>query len=92
MKHGKSEAECYLCAMASAVGTKLVEPASLYSGKEGHMRLARECGYALRDFDQEGQKLIQSASYSRLYVKGCFLKPILSAKQWIRAMEAGKGR
>lgn len=92
MRCGKREAECYLSAMAAAIGTKLVEPASLYSGKEGHLRLARECGYALNDFDQEGQRLILSASYSHIYVKSCFLRPILSAKQWNRAMNAGKGR
>lgn len=92
MKRGKREAERYLSAMASAVGIKLAEPASLYSGKEGHLRLARECGYALNDFNQEGQRLILSASYSCIYVRSCFLRPVLSAKQWNRGMKAGKGR
>ncbi len=83
-----ADAKAYMRNMREAVGTLLIEPGSLYSGREGHERFARECGYALRDFSEDGQKEILSGSYSTVYVSGCRLKPILDAKEWISIMEA----
>lgn len=80
------KAKRYLDNMDNAIGTLLIEPDSIYSGREGHERFARECGYALNDFFESDQKEIVSASYGKLYVKHCNLKPILNAKEWIDIM------
>ena len=40
----------------------------------------------LDDFDESDRTEIASASYGKLYVKHCNLKPILDAKQWIGIM------
>ena len=80
------KAKKYLDNMDNVMGTLLIEPDSIYSGREGHERFARECGYALNDFDESDRTEIASASYGKLYVKHCNLKPILDAKQWIRIM------
>ena len=84
MKAGITEAREYLSKMRNAIGDKLVHPDSIYSGVEGHKRLAREIGPALNDFDKEGQEEILHGSYSTIYVVGCNLKPILDAKEWTR--------
>ena len=65
-----------------------MNPNSVYYGREGHLRLAKECGIALRDFDTRGRREILSGSYSAIYVAGCNLKPILDAKEWITAMRS----
>ena len=78
--------------MRSAVGRHLNDPDSIYYGKDGHLRLARECGYALNDFYETGQREILSGSYGMIYVIGCNLKPILDAKEWINEMGKGKVR
>lgn len=80
------KAKRYLDNMDNAIGTLLIEPDSIYSGREGHERFARECGYALNDFCESDQKEILSASYGKLYVKHYNLKPILNAKEWIDIM------
>lgn len=87
---GIKEAEDYMSKMRSAVGHHLNNPDSIYYGKAGHLRLARECGVALNDFDDAGQKVILSGSYGMIYVSGCNLKPILDAKKWISEMQNGK--
>ena len=79
-------AKKYLDNMDNAIGTLLIEPDGVYSGREGHERFARECGYALNDFDESDRTEIASASYGKLYVKHCNLKPIFDAKQWIGIM------
>ena len=79
-------AKKYLDNMDNAIGTLLIEPDSIYYGRKGHERFARECGYALNDFDEFDRTEIASASYEKLYVKHCNLKPILDAKQWIGIM------
>lgn len=84
MKAGAKEANNYLRNMRNAIGDKLVHPDSIYSGVEGHKRLAREIGPALNDFDEKGQEEILHGSYSTIYVVGCNLKPILDAKEWTR--------
>ena len=84
MKAGTTEAREYLSKMRNAIGDKLVHPDSIYSGVEGHKRLAREIGPALNDFNTEGQQEILHSSYGIIYVIGCNLKPILDAKEWTR--------
>ena len=85
-KASTEKARKYISDMASGVKMQLSNPNSLYYGLEGHKRLARECGYALNDFDKEGQDTILKTSYSALYVRGCNLKPLLDAKEWIGIM------
>lgn len=83
-----NEVKKYLDAMDSAIADKLMNPDSIYYGREGHERLARECGCALNDFDKTARKEIVSVSYGKLYVKHCNLKPILDAKEWVQIMES----
>ena len=87
MKAGIIEAREYLSKMRNAIGDKLVNLDSIYHGKDGNLRLARECGCALNDFNAEGQQEILHSSYSVIYVIGCNLKPILDAKEWTGEME-----
>ena len=84
---GVEEARDYMTRMYNAIGDKLINPHSIYSGRDGHERLAREFGYALNDFNEEGRQEILHGSYSAIYVRGCNLKPILDAKEWIRIMK-----
>ena len=81
----------YMGQIYSACEDKLIS-GGLYGGREGHLRLAREIGYALNDFDLNGQKTIISGSYSTIYVRACVLKPILDAKEWISELLCGKSR
>lgn len=83
---GLKEAKDYLHKMRCAVGSHLIDPDSIYSGLSGHLRFARECGYALNDFGKLGQEHILHASYGEIYVIGCNLKPLLDAKEWINEM------
>jgi len=85
----KKAAQEYMNRMYQACGTKLIED-GIYGGRDGHLRLAREIGVALNDFDPAGQAEIRSGSYSAIYVRGCSLKPILDAKEWISAMLKGQ--
>ena len=84
---GVEEAKDYMMRMHNAIVDKLINPQSVYSGRDGHERLARECGYVLNDFNEEGRQEILKGSYSVIYVRGCNLKPILDAKEWIRIMK-----
>lgn len=79
-------AQQYLDKMDAAIGDMLINPNCVYYGKSGHERFARECGYALNDFNEADRKEIVAASYGKLYVKHCALKPILDAKEWITIM------
>ena len=88
-KAGVDKAKEYLNKMYLAIGDKLVSPDSIYSGKEGHLRLAREMGCALSDFTEQGRDEILKSSYSSIYVRGTNLKPILDAKEWINEMLKG---
>lgn len=83
---GKEKAIDYMQRMRSAVGTHLIDPSDMYYGRDGHLRFARECGYALNDFNEEGKQEILHGSYSSVYVIGCDLKPILDAKEWTEEM------
>ncbi len=86
MKASVEEAKKYMSEMLSGIRSQLADENSPYYGLEGHRRLARECGYALNDFDEKGQQEILSSSYSTMYVRGCNLKPLLDAKEWISIM------
>lgn len=87
--YSKNEAYEYMRNVRNALGTKLIEPEGIYAGREGHLRLARECGVALADFDEIGRNEILKGSYGSIYVIGCNLKPILNAGEWIDEMEKG---
>lgn len=78
----------YIKNMRSAIGMHLINPDSIYYGKAGHERLARECGYALNDFNESERKELLSCSYSSIYIIGCNLKPILNASEWINIMKS----
>ena len=86
---GIEEAVRSMVEMRAAAKSHLNNPDSIYYGEEGHLRLARECGYALRDFDKAGQAHILHGSYSVIYVSGCSLRPILDAKEWMNEMRKG---
>lgn len=79
-------AQEYMNEMYNAIGDKLVNPSSIYFGREGHIRLAREIGPALTDFLEKDRKEIIHGSYSIIYVRCCNLKPILDAKEWQKIM------
>lgn len=89
---GVSEAKDYIYRMRNAVGSHLVDPHSVYCGREGHLRFARECGYALNDFNESGKREILGSSYGAIYVIGCNLKPILDASEWISEMRKQIGK
>ena len=85
------KANNYIYNMRNAVGSKLIEPGA-YSEREGHLKLAKEIGYALADFNDKEIKHIKGSSYGSIYVIGCNLKPILDAKDWIAGLEDGYKR
>lgn len=78
----------YVNSMRSAIGTHLINPDSIYYGRSGHERFARECGYALNEFNAEERRDLLQSSYSTMYVIGCHLKPILDASEWIAIMRS----
>ena len=80
-----TSAQDYMDRIRQAAGTQLVTD-TIYGGREGHLRFARECGVALRDFEPEERDDIIHSGYSTVYVRACFLKPILSAKEWVNEM------
>lgn len=86
MTYDKDGALDYMRRMRGAVGTQLIEIDGTYAGRDGHLRLARECGVALADFDESGRNEILKGSYSAIYIIGCDLKPILDAGEWIKEM------
>jgi hypothetical protein len=62
-----------------------------YSGREGCLRLAREYGYALNDYNDEKQvKNDISSSYSALCVRVYRLNPPVSAKEWVEEVKKGR--
>ena len=83
-------AQKYMNEIYNAIGDKLINPSSIYFGRDGHIRLAREIGPALDDFQEKDQQEIVHGSYSYIYVRCCNLKPILDAKEWQKAMFEAK--
>ena len=78
----------YMDNIRNAAGTKLIESDGLYSGREGHIRFAHDVGCALNDFDAKEQEELLHSSYSNVYVRVCFLKPILDAVEWIGSLQS----
>lgn len=85
-KRGIAEAKAYLQQMRAAV-PYLHNSESPYFGRQGHLRLARECGAALNDFTEEARQEILTCSYGMIYVTGCALRPLLDATEWIAEMQ-----
>ena len=85
-KYGKDKAQEYMRKSGEACQRHLLDHNGLYFGREGHLRFAREFGYGLNDFNEQGQKEILSGSYSATYVRACNLKPILDAREWQKEM------
>lgn len=85
------KANNYIREMRNAIGNKLIK-SGIYEGREGHLKLAREIGYALTDFNDEEIKHIKGLSYGSIYVICCNLKPILDAKEWIEGLTEGHKR
>lgn len=79
----------YMNKMYIAIGDKLINPDSVFGGREGHLRMAREIGVALADFTEKEQRELLTSSYSSIYVRGCRLKPILNNDEWIAEMKKG---
>lgn len=63
----------------------------LYSGVEGAKRFARECGPAILDFGEYGEKNIGS-TYSAICVVAYMLKPPISAQEWFESLREGMER
>ena len=82
------EAGDYLHVMEDAARGICTNPDGLYYGIDGHKRLARECGYALNDFDEIGRKEILSSSYGTIYMIACNLHPLIDAKKWMGIMRS----
>lgn len=61
----------------------------LYQGKEGALRIAREYGYGLADFDEKEAENEIRNSYMSLCVRGYDLKPPIDAKDWNKAVKEG---
>ena len=55
----------------------------LYNGENGALRLAREYGYGLNDFNIKEREDVIKSSYSVLCVRFYNLKPPIDAKKWI---------
>lgn len=82
----------YFSQMSANSMQHLIAKEGLYSGKEGHLRFAHECGAAIPDFTEKEQKEFLSASYGALYVRACDLRPILDAKEWIAGLCVGRDK
>lgn len=56
----------------------------VYEGRQGALRLAREYGAALADSpdDEAREQMKNSVSYNEICVKGYYLKPPISVKEW----------
>lgn len=63
----------------------------LYSGVEGAKRFAKECGPAILDFGEYGEKNIGS-TYSAICVVAYMLKPPISAQEWFERLREGMER
>lgn len=60
----------------------------LYSGVEGAKRFARECGPAILDFGEYGEKHIGS-TYSAICVIAYMLRPPIRANEWFESLREG---
>lgn len=78
-------AQQYTDNLLNALGTYLNnnQGYGLYEGKEGCLRLAREYGFGLKDYEEKERISMTKNSYSCLCVRFYNLKPPVSAKEWI---------
>ncbi len=60
----------------------LMGPGSMYHGKDGALRLAREYGYGLADWPEDEHKDEIGNSYGSLLVRLTNLQPPIDAKPW----------
>lgn len=65
-----------------------MEENGLYAGVEGAKRFARECGPAILDFGEYGEKNIGS-TYGAICVIAYGLKPPIAAKIWLQELRKG---
>ena len=82
----KDEAKEYLELMQNIVIQYLNNPRMFYYGRKGHLRMAREMGYALDYYDEEGRNTIISESYETIYIVACLennIAPIISEQEWL---------
>ena len=66
----------------------LCRDGEVYNGEEGCRRFARECGPAIYDFGEYGEKNI-SSTYSGICVIAYRLRPPVSAGQWFAWIREG---
>ena len=86
MKYDSNQAKIYIHNMRQAASCVLLGDNLCYKGKEGHLRLAREVGYALNDFDEEAQNEIIHSSYKlrrKTHTLACGMKVAFSMKNYI---------
>ena len=83
------KADVYIKNIKNAIGSKLIQSDSIYTGKDGHLKFAKEIGYALADFNKEEVIYIENISYNKIYVTACNLKPLLDSKQWNAGLGEG---
>ena len=76
---------------AMAASAHCYSPDSLFYGPEGAKRLGRECGPALLDFGEYGEKEM-GATYSAICVIAYQLRPPIDAKDWLAAVREGYER
>lgn len=62
----------------------MISRPSIYEGKDGALRLAREYGSALADSpaNEAEQEMINAVSYNDICVIGYYLQPPLNVKEW----------
>ncbi|MGG1104247.1 hypothetical protein ABES74_09290 [Bacillus subtilis] len=71
----------YLVNVREALQTSLGQ-SNVYAGRDGALRLAREIGFCLNDFNPEQARLALSDSYNFVCVMGYDLQPPLDKKDW----------
>lgn len=60
---------------------------TIYSGKTGARRIAREYGVGLADFSEDEARRFIRNSYTMVCVVGYNLKPPIDAKEWISEVQ-----
>ena len=81
----------WMSSVAHAAMIHCVDEDGLYYGREGALRLARECGPAILDFHDYGKKNI-GATYGAICVIAYGLKPPVDADEWLNAVREGMNR
>lgn len=77
--------------VAGAAMCHCADENGLYHGREGALRLARECGPAIPCFHKYGEKNI-GATYGAICVIAYNLKPPIDADEWLNALREGMRR